>query len=91
MRRLCARALRRHRGGRCGESRTRQDLPASGFSGVETLRGNGDADIGFEQFDQISLRGDAMAVLHINAVAAKRRAQLLRMFAISSREQLLRL
>src|SRR6266481_716322 len=32
-----------------------------------------------------------MAVLHVDAMAAKRRAQLLRMFAISPREQFLRL
>ena len=56
---------------------------------VEVCGHDGDADIGFEQFDQVAFRGNLVAALDLEPVLAQRSVQPLRMFAIISRQQLL--
>ena len=42
-------------------------------AGIEAVCGNdGDADIGFQQLDQVALRGDLVAAIDVDAVFAQR-------------------
>ena len=50
---------------------------------------DGDADIGFEQLDQVAFRGDLVAALDVEPVFAQRSIHPVRMFAVVSRQQLL--
>ena len=54
-------------------------------------RNHGDTDIRLEQFDQIALRRNAVALVDVDAVAAQRCVQALGMFAVGARQELLAL
>src|SRR5215470_111184 len=69
-----------------------EPLVSRPFQGLRDRGGVGqhaDADIGLEQFDQVALRGNLVAVIDVDAMLAQRVVQAATVLAISPRQQLL--
>ena len=84
------RARRRRKDARCGARPALRRWRACRVGGIDAVsRHHGDADIGFEQFDQVAFRRDFMAAIDVEPVFAKRGLHPLGVLAIVPRQQLL--